>query len=148
MSEWKDFSEKIQYIHEKMCNFETKTLIEYFSIPYDLQNRWESRRKTINNWLSAKVKKPNRFIQDFPNFKISQLKLPNEEKSFFKVEHFSNNSIDEFKKLVDEYLSKKSLKIYLFYGNKEIFIEGSDKNKLKVTIKTDEKENKEITMGY
>ncbi len=98
--EWKDFGLKIVYIYEVLFNKDKEKLINYFSDQTGLNNR-SSRKKTIENWLEGRIKKPNRFI--LSKFKISEYKYPNGRPLFTK-DSFPNWSIKIFREAVDTYI--------------------------------------------
>ncbi|SFV65225.1 hypothetical protein MNB_SV-14-1428 [hydrothermal vent metagenome] len=66
---WVDFGDKIVYIYEKLFENDIDKLIYYFTDKSQL-NKKKSRKKTIQNWLDGKTKKPNGFY--LHKFKISE----------------------------------------------------------------------------
>jgi hypothetical protein len=59
--EWIDFGLKIVYIYEKLFLKDTNKLIHYFTDQSISVNKKRSRKKTIENWLEGKTKRPNGF---------------------------------------------------------------------------------------
>lgn len=102
INEWRDFELKIVYVYEELFKKDKEKLIHYFSDSSSFKNR-SSRKKTIENWLEGKTKKPNRF--HLSNFKISEYKYPNGQVLFPK-ESFRSWSIDTFRDRVDNYIEQ------------------------------------------
>ena len=100
--EWIDFGKKIVYIYEKLFNSDKEKLILYFS-DLSLAHKQKSRKKTIENWLEGKTKKPNGFY--LSKFKISEYKINGE--LLLTITAFKKWSITTFKERVDLYLSEK-----------------------------------------
>ena len=99
---WRDFGYKITYVYEVLFKKDKEKLINYFSAPLTLRNK-SSRKKTIENWLNGKTKKPNGF--HLSNFKISEYKYSN-GKLLFPKEAFKLWSIDTFRARVDDYIAQ------------------------------------------
>ncbi len=59
--EWVDFGRKIVYIYEKLFDSDKEKLILYFSDLNLPMRKQINRKKTIENWLEGKTKKPNGF---------------------------------------------------------------------------------------
>ena len=115
---WVDFSEKIVYIYEKLFENDMDKLITYFS---DLSspNKKKSRKKTIENWLEGRTKKPNGF--HLHKFKISEYELNGTQ--LFTHDSFEKWSFKRLKERLDVYLEEKdSLDIhnemrYIYFFN-------------------------------
>jgi hypothetical protein len=99
---WVDFSAKIVYIYEKLFENDIDKLISYFT---DLSspNRKKSRKKTIENWLEGRTKKPNRFY--LHKFKISEYELNGTQ--LFTHDSFEKWSFQRLKERLDIYLTEK-----------------------------------------
>jgi len=102
--EWKDFKEKIVYIYEKIFNSDKEKLILYFSDPFLSPQKQKSRKKTIENWLEGKTKKPNGF--HLSKFKINEYEMNGE--LLLNLNAFKNWSIEMFKERIDTYIKEKS----------------------------------------
>lgn len=100
--EWVAFGEKIVYLHEKLFEKDKERLVYYFT-DHSLKKSQKSRKKTIENWLDNKTKKPNGF--HFSKFKISEFML-NSEKLLTPLA-FQKWSLEMFQKRIDRYLSEK-----------------------------------------
>jgi len=101
--EWTDFGLKIIYIYEKLFSSDIDKLIFYFtdqSVPI----KKKSRKKTIENWLNNKIKKPNGF--HLSKFKINEYKLNGE--TLLPLNSFKSWSIDMFKARVDRFLEERA----------------------------------------
>ena len=101
-TEWVDFTSKIIYLYENLFDNNKEMLIKYFSDKTSMQ-KYNSRKKTIENWLEGKTKKPNSF--HIENFKINEYTLNSEP--LFYVTDFQKGSLTAFKKRIDLYLSQK-----------------------------------------
>jgi hypothetical protein len=102
--EWIDFGLKIVYIHEKLFLKDTNKLIHYFTDQSISATRKRNRKKTIENWLEGKTKKPNGF--HLSKFKINEYKLNGE--LLLPINAFKSWSIDMFKKRIDIYIKEKT----------------------------------------
>jgi len=100
--EWVDFSNKIIYLYEKLFNKDKNLLIEQFSNIISSQKQ-TNRKKTIENWLKGKTKRPNGF--NLKNFKIYEYTLNG--KPLFSERAFQYWTFDRFKKHIDLYLEKE-----------------------------------------
>lgn len=100
--DWVDFAAKIVYLHEKLFDNDKELLIKYFSDKTSSQKK-SSRKKTIENWLEGKTRKPNGFLIE--NFKINEYTLNSEP--LVSVQAFKKSPLDTFKKRIDLYLSEK-----------------------------------------
>ena len=101
-NDWTDFGEKIVYIYEKLFDSDKEKLILYFT-DLSLPHKQKNRKKTIENWLEGKTKKPNGFY--LSKFKISEYKINGE--LLLNITAFKKWSITTFKERVDLYLSEK-----------------------------------------
>ena len=101
-SDWVDFGEKIVYIYEKLLDNDVDKLVFYFTDQSNLSVR-KSRKKTIENWLAGRTKKPNAFY--LYKFKINEYRLNSEP--LFTVTIFEKWSIEAFRNRIDTYLAKK-----------------------------------------
>jgi len=99
--EWVDFSLKINYIYEKLFKNNKEKLIANFTQPSTKESERKSKQKTINNWLSGKSKKPNKFNLD--HFQISKF-IMSDGSTLFNLEAFTTWSIERFRQRVDEYI--------------------------------------------
>ena len=99
---WVDFNEKIVYIYEKLFENDMDKLISYFTDISQLNKR-KSRKKTIQNWLDGKTKKPNGF--HLHKFKIREYELNGTQ--LFTHNGFEKWSFEQFKERVDTYLTQK-----------------------------------------
>ena len=102
-NEWVDFGKKIVFIYENLLDNDKEKLIFYFTDQTLPANKQRNRKKTIENWLEGKTKKPNGF--NLPKFKISEYKLNGE--TLFTPNAFKKWSIDHFETRVKRYLSEK-----------------------------------------
>ena len=102
-SDWVAFEDKIVYLYEKLFNHDKEKLIYNFTDQSLPQNRQKSRKKTIENWLEGKTKKPNGFHLE--KFKVYEYKLHGEK--LFSINAFKKWSLEMFKKRVELYLSEK-----------------------------------------
>ena len=100
--EWVDFQEKIIYIHEKLFEGDMDKLVYYFTDQSQL-NKKNSRKKTIENWLEGRTKKPNGF--HLYKFKIATYKLNGTQ--LFPLDAFEKWTIKRFKERLDKYLKEK-----------------------------------------
>ena len=101
-TDWIDFGEKIVYIYEKLLDNDIDKLVFYFTDQSHISVR-KSRKKTIENWLAGRTKKPNAFY--LYKFKINEYRLHNEP--LFTINSFEKWSIELFKKRIDSYLSEE-----------------------------------------
>ncbi len=101
-TDWVDFGYKIVYLYEKMFDNDKEMLIKYFSDKTSPQKR-SSRKKTIENWLEGKTKKPNGFL--LANFKIADYRLNGEQ--LLPHQSFQKWSIKSFKARIELYLSQQ-----------------------------------------
>jgi len=100
-TDWVDFSVKIVYLYEKLFNSDKNLLIGQFS---DIASqKTTSRKKTIENWLKGKTKKPNGF--NLKNFKIYEYTLNG--KPLLTQRAFQYWNFDRFKNHVDLYLQEE-----------------------------------------
>ena len=99
--EWVDFSLKINYICDKLFKNNKEKLITHFTQPSTKESERKSKQKTINNWLSGKSKKPNKFNLD--QFQISKF-IMSDGSTLFNLEAFTTWSIERFRQRVDEYI--------------------------------------------
>ena len=99
---WVDFNKKIVYIYEKLFENDMDKLISYFTDISQLNKR-KSRKKTIQNWLESKIKKPNGF--HLHKFKIREYELNGTQ--LFTHNIFEKWSFEQFKERVDTYLTQK-----------------------------------------
>jgi len=99
---WIDFSEKIVYIYERLFEHDMDKLISYFTDISTLHKR-KSRKKTIENWLEGRTKKPNGF--HLHKFKISEYEFNGAQ--LFNHDAFERWSFERFKKRLDVYLAEK-----------------------------------------
>lgn len=100
--EWVDFQEKIIYIHEKLFEGDMDKLVYYFTDQSQL-NKKNSRKKTIENWLEGRTKKPNGF--HLYKFKIATYELNGTQ--LFPLDAFEKWTIKRFKERLDKYLTEK-----------------------------------------
>ena len=101
-TEWVDFASKIVYLYEKLFNNDKEILIRNFS-DQTLKKKQSSRKKTIENWLEGRTKKPNGFHPS--RFKISEFTLNGER--LFEQDAFQKWSLKSFTNRVDLYLAQK-----------------------------------------
>lgn len=101
-TDWVDFSDKIVYLYEKLFLNDKEMLIKYFSDKTSTQ-KYNSRKKTIENWLEGRTKKPNGF--KIKNFRINEYTLNG--KILLSKIAFQKWTIKTFKKHIDLYLSEK-----------------------------------------
>lgn len=99
---WVDFQEKIVYIYEKLFENDMDKLIYYFTDKSQL-NKKKSRKKTIENWLEGRTRKPNGF--HLHKFKISEYELNGTQLLTHNM--FEKWSIEQFTKRLDIYLKEK-----------------------------------------
>ena len=102
-SDWVDFGEKIVYLYEKLFDNDKEKLILYFTDQTLTPSKQKSRKKTIENWLEGKTKKPNGF--HLPKFKISEYKLNGE--TLFTPNAFKKWSIETFKERIELYMKER-----------------------------------------
>jgi len=101
-TDWVDFDSKIVYLYEKLFNGDKQLLIEQFSDKASSQKS-SSRKKTIENWLKGKTKKPNVF--NLKNFKIYEYTLNGEP--LLSQRAFQHWKLDRFQKHIDLYLQEE-----------------------------------------
>jgi len=99
--EWVDFTLKINYIYNKLFKNNKEKLIFHFTQPSTKESERKSKQKTINNWLSGKSQKPNKFNLD--QFQISKF-IMSDGSTLFNLEAFTTWSIERFRQRVDEYI--------------------------------------------
>ena len=99
---WVGFSAKIVYIYEKLFENDMDKLITYFT-DLSTPNKRKSRKKTIENWLGGKTKKPNGF--HLHKFKISEYELNGTQ--LFTHDAFERWHFTRFKERLDTYLAEK-----------------------------------------
>jgi len=100
--EWVDFAKKMVYVCDKLFDGDKEKLQLYFS-NQALAYKQKNRKKTIENWLTGKTKKPNGF--HLSQFKISEYQLNGEK--LFSENYFKKWAFPFFKKRVDLYLTQK-----------------------------------------
>jgi hypothetical protein len=103
---WRDFKLKIIYVYEKLFQNDKEKLIYYFADQSTSFNR-NSRKKTIENWLTGRTKKPKGF--HIPKFKISEYKYQDNQ-PLFTNDSFKLWSIETFRQKVDIYIDKQESK--------------------------------------
>lgn len=101
-AKWVDFEAKIVYIYEKIFENDMDKLISYFS-DISQPNKRKSRKKTIENWLKGRTKKPNGF--HLHKFKISEYEFNGTQ--LFTHNAFERWDFEQFKERVDSYLTQK-----------------------------------------
>lgn len=101
-TEWVDFGNKIVYLYEKIFDSDKEKLILYFSDQTSTQTK-SSRKKTIENWLEGKTKKPNGF--HLSRFKINEYQ--HKGVPLLTMASFKTWSLETFKKRIDLYLNEK-----------------------------------------
>jgi len=102
--EWVDFSHKIVYLYEKLFHNDKEKLILYFS-DFTSTQKPNSRKKTIENWLEGKTKKPNGF--HLTRFKISEFQYKSQP--LLTTASFKKWSFETFQNRVDQFLSEKEI---------------------------------------
>ncbi len=101
--EWVDFGNKIVYIYEKLFDSDKEKLILYFSNLNLSVQKQKNRKKTIENWLEGKTKKPNGF--HLSKFKINEYEINGEV--LLSLNAFKKWSLKRFKERVNRYLLEK-----------------------------------------
>jgi len=99
--EWNEFNAKIVYIYEKLFENDKEKLLLYFT-DHSLGKKQKNRKKTIENWLEGRTKKPNGF--HLSKFKISEYRLNG--KALLEINAFKKWSLKTFKERVDLYLKE------------------------------------------
>ncbi|CAA6818472.1 MAG: Unknown protein [uncultured Sulfurovum sp.] len=119
--DWVDFSAKIVYLYENLFKNDKNMLIQYFS-DKTAKQQLSNRKKTIENWLEGKTKKPNGF--HLSKFKINEYTL-NGELLLPKIA-FEKWSLETFQKRVNRYLLQKQeidvphkMKYIYFFSTRE-----------------------------
>jgi len=123
-TDWVDFAGKIVYLYEKLFKSDKKILIEYFSDKASSQ-KLNSRKKTIENWLEGKTRKPHGF--NIENFKIYEYTLNSEP--LLCTRAFQDWKLDRFKEHIDLYL-KEEQNIELPNKMRYIYFFSTTENKL------------------
>lgn len=100
----KIFSDKIKYLFEHL-NLNQKEFVKLFW--NGEKKRWNTRVKTVNNWLHNDIKQPKGFQLD--SYRIStSLTIENGEPAFSK-ESFTMDSFEDFTIQVDRYLRYQAI---------------------------------------
>jgi hypothetical protein len=99
---WVEFDKKIVYIYEKLFEKDIDKLIIYFT-DISISGKRKNRKKTIENWLKGKTKKPNGF--HLHKFKISEYEFNGSQ--LFPHDAFERWSFKKFKERLDTYLLQR-----------------------------------------